>query len=212
MNRDSRSGHFRILRPPISNQYTGGQEESTPSEKSEYNKTQLEKGIIGGVFAIITGLVILILFFYGTWVKIMITQLGTVATADVTGAQLQAGAVNLSLPAYSLPTDLLGYLHIPPYAFTLIQTVAVLAMILGVLSIASARRGQRTPTKILGVFTLILFALLMNQFYFLLHAFAAGAMVNGEVTLSFSEDIGLGFEGLLGGLGLMASGIEMALA
>lgn len=212
MNRDSRRDYFRIPMPPCSNQHAFGEETATPTEATEPNKPPLRVGIGGGVVAIISGLIVLLLFYLGTWVEIFITDLGAAATADVTGAQLQTGTVNLSVSGYSLPADLLGYLRIPPYAFTLIQTVGVLGVILGFLGIATVHAGLRTPTKILGVFTLVSSALLMYECYFLLHAFGAGAMYGAGVTLTFSWSWGLGCLSNFGGIGLLASGIKMVLA
>jgi hypothetical protein len=187
------------------------QEEITETEPPKSGKPALERGIEGGVLALASGLLTSLMFCF-TWVRIMLTELSTAAVANVSGTQLETGTVNLSVPGYSLPTDLLSYLRIPPYTFLVIHLVGLLGVIIGFLGIMTARAGLRTATRVFGMLALLSLALLAYQVNFLLHAFSAGEMVAGFVTLSFSEDAWLGFSFLLGGLGFLISGIKMARA
>jgi hypothetical protein len=210
--RGSRCEDFGIRWFSCSNQYAFGYETATQTKATKLGKPPLKNGIAGGVGAILSGLFVNLMF-YWTWVRITLTDLGSAAVALISGAQLESGSVNLSVPRYSLPADLLGYLHIPPYTFLLIRMVGALGMILGFLGIATARAGLRIPARIIGVFALISFALLTYEISFLLQAFSAGAMSSGAgVSLAFSEDLGLGCGSMVGGIGLLISGAKMARA
>jgi hypothetical protein len=187
------------------------QEKIAETESPKSGKPALERGIEGGVLALASGLLTSLMFYF-TWVRIMLTELGTVAVANVSGAQLETGTVNLSVPGYSLPADLLSYLRISPYSFLVIHLVGLFGVIIGILGIMTARAGLRTPTRVFGMLALISLAILGYEISFLLNAFISGEMVAGLVTLSFSEDAGLGFSFLLVGLGFLISGIKMARA
>jgi hypothetical protein len=204
---DSRQDHSRIIKQLCSNRRNLGEGCPTLERAPEKGKPATKIG--GGLVSIVAGSVILLLYYFGNWVTILIHVYGEAAVAYVTGAQLQTGVVNLSVAGHSLPADLLGYLHVSSATFQLIQGSGLLTIIIGISGILTVHAGHKTTTKILGVFTLVLFLVLLYECSILVDAFNAGTIEISGWGRAFDLDVGLGFTRAIGGLGLLASGIMM---